>query len=69
MSDPGPDTERVADYLRRQGLGVRGPVRLRPLSGGQSNPTYVLTSGAWQCVLRTKPAGPLLPSAHAIVVV
>ena len=66
MSDSAPDTERIASYLRSQGLGVRGPVSLRPLSGGQSNPTYVLSSGAWQCVLRTKPAGPLLPSAHAV---
>jgi aminoglycoside phosphotransferase (APT) family kinase protein len=60
------DTARIADYLRRQGLGDGGDVQLRPLTGGQSNPTYVLTCGAWQCVLRTKPPGPLLPSAHAI---
>ncbi len=60
------DASRVAEYLRREGLGQGGDVQLRPLTGGQSNPTYVVTSGAWRCVLRTKPAGPLLPSAHAI---
>ena len=66
MSSLVPDTARIADHLRSLGLGEGGDVQLRPLSGGQSNPTYVLRSGAWQCVLRTKPAGPLLPSAHAI---
>jgi acyl-CoA dehydrogenase len=56
----------IADFLRRQGFGEGNAIQMRPLSGGQSNPTYVLTCGTWQCVLRTKPAGPLLPSAHAI---
>jgi aminoglycoside phosphotransferase (APT) family kinase protein len=37
-----------------------------PLSGGQSNPTYRLSSGAQQWVLRSQPPGPLLPSAHAV---
>ena len=60
------DTARIATYLQSQGLGDGGEMQLRQLSGGQSNPTYVLTSGGWQCVLRTKPPGPLLPSAHAI---
>lgn len=59
------DMAGVADFLRRQGLG-NGDVRLRPISGGQSNPTFLLDSGGWQCVLRTTPPGPLLPSAHAI---
>ena len=66
MSGPDLDTADIADYLRRKGIGDGGDVQLRQLSGGQSNPTYVLTSGGWQCVLRTKPPGPLLPSAHAI---
>jgi len=60
------DTTSIADYIRRQSLGEGHTVQLRPLMGGQSNPTYVLTSGEWQCVLRTKPPGTLLPSAHAI---
>ncbi|MEY4506128.1 MAG: hypothetical protein RL297_706 [Pseudomonadota bacterium] len=37
-----------------------------PLSGGQSNPTYRLSSGGQQWVLRSQPPGPLLPSAHAV---
>ena len=60
------DTARLADFLRRRGLGDGDGVRLQALSGGQSNPTYRLDSGPWRCVLRTKPPGPLQPSAHAI---
>jgi aminoglycoside phosphotransferase (APT) family kinase protein len=37
-----------------------------PIAGGQSNPTYFVTSGERRMVLRKKPAGPTLPSAHAI---
>ncbi len=65
-SAPPLDVLRLAEHLRRRGLGEGGELRLQALAGGQSNPTYRLQSGAWQCVLRTKPPGPLLPSAHAI---
>jgi acyl-CoA dehydrogenase len=60
------DSARLADYLRRTGLVNGDEVHLQPLSGGQSNPTYRLHCGSLQCVLRTKPQGQLLPSAHAI---
>ena len=57
----------VGDYLRAQGLAGAGPVTASVLAGGQSNPTYRLTLGdGSQCVLRKKPAGALLASAHAI---
>ncbi|WP_372921659.1 phosphotransferase family protein [Roseovarius sp.] len=36
------------------------------ISGGQSNPTWFVTWGDKQLVLRKKPAGPILPGAHAI---
>jgi aminoglycoside phosphotransferase (APT) family kinase protein len=44
----------------------RGSVRLQPLAGGLSNPTYRLDAGDHAWVLRRKPPGVLLPSAHAI---
>jgi aminoglycoside phosphotransferase (APT) family kinase protein len=44
-----------------------GPaLELSPFSGGQSNPTFLLTDGKSRFVLRKKPAGELLPSAHAV---
>ncbi|MGL5839257.1 MAG: phosphotransferase family protein [Sphingorhabdus sp.] len=44
----------------------RGPLGLERFSGGQSNPTYRLTSPARHYVLRSKPVGPILKGAHAI---
>ena len=46
--------------------GYRGPVRTELLAGGQSNPTFRLRTGAADYVLRRKPAGALLPSAHQV---
>src|SRR5204863_8536543 len=46
--------------------GCRGPLAAKQLAGGQSNPTYKLRSGAGAYVLRRKPIGELLPSAHAV---
>jgi aminoglycoside phosphotransferase (APT) family kinase protein len=43
-----------------------GPPTLRKFSGGQSNPTYLITTSAGQFVLRRKPFGVLLPKAHMI---
>ncbi len=43
-----------------------GPLRVRQFSGGQSNPTYLVESSAGSVVLRRKPPGVLLPSAHAV---
>ena len=62
----GIDLARLGDYLRAQGLGAGKGLRLKPLTGGQSNPTYVLDGADQRCVLRTRPPGALLPSAHAI---
>lgn len=44
----------------------QGPLTLRQFKGGQSNPTYELTTPARTYVLRRKPPGVLLPSAHAV---
>jgi aminoglycoside phosphotransferase (APT) family kinase protein len=46
--------------------GFRGPVAAERFAGGQSNPTYRLASASGLYVLRKKPPGPLLPSAHAV---
>jgi len=46
--------------------GFRGPLAAERFAGGQSNPTYKLTAGSGHYVLRRKPPGPLLPSAHAV---
>ena len=66
MSVQGIDTQKVAEFLKKVGLGERDSIQLQAIAGGQSNPTYILISGAFKCVLRTKPPGQLLPSAHAI---
>ena len=46
--------------------GYAGPLTIRQFKGGQSNPTYELTTPVRTYVLRRKPAGTLLPSAHAV---
>src|SRR6516225_51669 len=46
--------------------GFRGPLAAEQFEGGQSNPTYKLLSGSGSYVVRRKPAGQLLPSAHAV---
>ncbi|AEI82282.1 phosphotransferase enzyme family protein (plasmid) [Cupriavidus necator N-1] len=60
-----PDTARLAGFFRDRGLDAGG-LRVRPLSGGQSNPTFVIDTGSGSLVLRKQPPGKLLPSAHAI---
>lgn len=57
---------RLQAYLEEQLPGFRGPLRVREFKGGQSNPTYRLESPGGQLVLRRKPPGKLLPSAHAV---
>lgn len=46
--------------------GLDGPLRLTPIAGGQSNPTWFATLPDADLVLRTRPSGPTLPGAHAI---
>lgn len=60
------DTAPLEDWMRRSVEGFRGPLTVEPISGGQSNPTYRLTSPGGRYVLRRKPPGKLLPSAHAV---
>ena len=55
----------LSQYLKGLGL-ARGPIELSQLTGGQSNPTYKISAGNVHYVLRKKPSGVLLPSAHAV---
>lgn len=53
-------------YLGEHLTGYRGPLDIRQYAGGQSNPTYALTTPDRRYVMRKKPPGVLLESAHAI---
>ena len=57
---------RLGAFLYDKGITPSHEVSATLLTGGQSNPTYRLVSGENSVVLRKKPAGELLPSAHAI---
>ncbi len=61
-----PDLKAVESYLAPRIDGFRGPVRAQKTATGQSNPTYILTTPAGKYVLRQKPPGTLLKSAHAV---
>jgi aminoglycoside phosphotransferase (APT) family kinase protein len=58
--------DRLEAWLRGHVTDFRGPVAAERFAGGQSNPTYKLAAGSGLYVLRKKPPGPLLPSAHAV---
>ena len=60
------DAARLADYLTANVKGFAGPLTVKQFKGGQSNPTYLLETPARRYVLRRKPPGKLLPSAHAV---
>jgi aminoglycoside phosphotransferase (APT) family kinase protein len=60
------DAARLADYLAHHVKGFSGPLTVKQFKGGQSNPTYLLETPARRYVLRRKPPGKLLPSAHAV---
>jgi aminoglycoside phosphotransferase (APT) family kinase protein len=60
------DVAALERYLREHVPGFSGPLEVRQFRGGQSNPTYYLAAGGREYVLRRKPPGKLLPSAHAV---
>src|SRR4051812_21864302 len=53
-------------YLQQQLEDFAGPAELRQFQGGQSNPTYLIQTPTRKFVLRKKPPGKLLPSAHLV---
>jgi aminoglycoside phosphotransferase (APT) family kinase protein len=60
------DVAQLEHYLSNQIAGFAGPLTVKQFKGGQSNPTYLLETPARRYVLRRKPPGKLLPSAHAV---
>jgi aminoglycoside phosphotransferase (APT) family kinase protein len=76
-SAPAPETTPVRDahrfdekalehYLTANLTGFDGPLAVRQFEGGQSNPTFIIDTAKKRYVLRKKPPGQLLPSAHQI---
>ncbi len=60
------DEASLARWLEANVAGYAGPLEVRQFKGGQSNPTYQLVTPGQKYVLRRKPPGKLLPSAHAV---
>ena len=60
------DEAALARWMAAHVDGFRGDLKVEQFKGGQSNPTFVLTAGNMRYVLRRKPPGKLLPSAHAV---
>ncbi|MBM4440094.1 MAG: phosphotransferase [Candidatus Rokubacteria bacterium] len=60
------DADELARYLTANVRGFAGSIELRQFQGGQSNPTYYVRARSGEYVLRRKPPGKLLPSAHAV---
>jgi aminoglycoside phosphotransferase (APT) family kinase protein len=66
LSQPEFDSAKLDQYLRNIISGLRGPMELERIAGGQSNPTFFVSYANRRMVLRKQPAGPVLPSAHAV---
>ena len=60
------DVKSLQLYMEENVAGFSGQVTVEQFAGGQSNPTYLLNAGDKQYVLRRKPPGELLKSAHAV---
>jgi len=60
------DEARLARYLNGMIPGFGGPMVVKQFEGGQSNPTFLLETRSCKYVLRRKPEGVLLKSAHAV---
>ena len=53
-------------WMEAEVAGFRGPLTLTRLKGGQSNPTWRIDAASGRYVLRQKPVGKVLPSAHQV---
>ena len=60
------DAASLERFMQGSVAGYAGPLRVEQFKGGQSNPTFLLRTPAQRYVLRRKPPGKLLPSAHAV---
>lgn len=66
MNSQTVDTETLAKYLQGRLPGLGSSLSAEKFAGGQSNPTFILRSDDHRWVLRRKPQGELLASAHAV---
>ncbi|MEL6404737.1 MAG: phosphotransferase family protein [Chloroflexota bacterium] len=66
MTEQTINPDALADFLAEHIDGFEGPLEIEAFEAGQSNPTYKLTTPNAKYVLRRKPDGKLLPSAHAV---
>jgi len=66
VTDQAIDPNALAAWLEGHIDGFAGPVSLTKFPSGQSNPTYRVSAVSGDYVLRRKPFGQLLPSAHAV---
>ncbi len=60
------ETARLAAWMQTHIAGFAGPIEVQQFAGGQSNPTFLVQTPGRRYVLRRKPPGKLLPSAHAV---
>ena len=60
------DVGQLEEYMASHVESFRGPLKVSQFKGGQSNPTYLLEADSGKYVLRRKPPGKLLQSAHAV---
>ncbi|MHA6720494.1 phosphotransferase family protein [Sphingomonas sp. RS6] len=60
------DEARLSAWLAANVAGFEAPFAVTKFPGGQSNPTYRIDAASGAYVLRRKPFGPILPSAHAV---
>ena len=65
-SDQRFDVDALRSWMTAHVSRFSGPLAVEQFKGGQSNPSYLLTAGDRRYVLRRKPPGKLLPSAHAV---
>jgi aminoglycoside phosphotransferase (APT) family kinase protein len=66
VSEQPVDEAALGAWLEANVEGFSGPFTLMKFPSGQSNPTYRIRAASGDFVLRRKPFGPLLPSAHAV---
>ncbi len=60
------DVQALGRYIREHVEDFKGELEVEQFKGGQSNPTFLVRAGSKSMVLRRKPPGELLPSAHAV---
>lgn len=60
------DEGALSQWMSKHIEGFEGPLTVRQFKGGQSNPTFWIGTPSRAFVLRKKPPGKLLPSAHAV---